>query len=263
MDGGSRPAAGTRPLTSETIETLRNRVSVRSFTAEPLGEAVVQAILESAFRAPTSSNIQSYSVVVVRDAETKRQLSEVTRHQQHVIEAPVFLAFCADLTRIHHAITAAGHDFSQTNLEFGLVSSIDAALVGMSAYLAAESLGVKGVMIGAIRNDAAATARILGLPPRVYAVFGLCLGYPADVPKQKPRMPYAAMVHYERYGDLRGCPSMEAAVAGYDVALGEHYTATRGAQSADTWSSDTAKKFHVQPREDLRAKLAAMGFNFR
>ena len=53
----------------------------------------------------------------------------------------------------------------------------------MSAYLAAESIGLKGLMIGAVRNDTLKTAEILGLPKRVYCVFGMCLGWPGRVPR--------------------------------------------------------------------------------
>src|SRR5690606_24865029 len=109
------------------------RVSVRRYTDRPVEDAHVEAILRAAFRAPTSSNIQSYSVVVVRDRETLKRLSIVTKNQRHVAEAPLFLAFCADLGRIETAMNGYGFDVGGNNLEMGLVSSIDAALVGMSA----------------------------------------------------------------------------------------------------------------------------------
>ena len=56
-------------LTSETIELLHNRVSIRKYSDEPVPDAHVEALLSEAFRAPTSSNIQSYSVVVVREKD--------------------------------------------------------------------------------------------------------------------------------------------------------------------------------------------------
>ncbi|MEK9828663.1 MAG: nitroreductase family protein, partial [Rhodospirillales bacterium] len=146
-----------RVLESDTTRTFANRVSVRSYTDEPVTDEQVDAVLQAAFRAPTSSNIQSYSVIVVRDQEALDQLAVVTSGQKHVANAPVFLAFCADLTRIDKAMRDRGGNMETNNLETGLVSSIDAALVGMSAYIAADSLGMKGVMIGAVRNNAAET----------------------------------------------------------------------------------------------------------
>src|SRR3546814_8919923 len=127
---------------------------ISDWSSDVCSSDLVEAILRAAFRAPTSSNIQSYSVVVVREPETLARLSVVTSNQRHVARAPVFLAFCADMSRIERAMTASGDHIDGNNLEMGLVTSVDAALVGMSASLAAESLGLHGVMIGAVRKDA-------------------------------------------------------------------------------------------------------------
>lgn len=249
--------------TSETIELLHKRVSVRRYRPDPVPEAMVEAILKAAFRAPTSSNIQSYSVVVVRDREVLRKLAPITSHQKHVLEAPVFLAFCADLTRIAFALDQRGHSIADNNMETGLVSSIDAALVGMSASLAAESLGLQGVMIGAVRNDATASAKVLGLPDRVYCVFGLCLGFPGEAPERKPRMDYAGMVHYEQYGNQRGAGELGSHLAVYDSMLARHYRATGRPTTDDSWTHDMDKKFHPWLRDKLRQQLKERGFDFR
>ena len=76
--------------TSDTIRVLQNRVSIRKYSDEPVSDAHIEAILRAAFRAPTSSNIQSYSVVVVRDKDILARLTPVTGGQKHVAEAPVF-----------------------------------------------------------------------------------------------------------------------------------------------------------------------------
>ncbi|MBT3535088.1 MAG: hypothetical protein HN478_14500 [Rhodospirillaceae bacterium] len=248
---------------SETIDLLNNRVSIRKFKSDPVPEDLVDQVLRAAFRAPTSSNIQSYSVVMVQDPDTREKLATLTGNQRHVVEAPVFVAFCADLTRIEHVMAQRGHTIVDNNMEIGLVSSIDASLVGMSAYLAAESVGLKGVMIGAVRNDAAATARILGLPSQVYCVFGMCLGWPDEAPPQKPRMDYSSMVHYERYGALRDNRDMAQTVNDYDAALANHYGGAGKTTTPDSWSHDMDKKFDPQLRDNLRQELKTQGFDFR
>ncbi|MGI9521802.1 MAG: nitroreductase family protein [Hyphomicrobiaceae bacterium] len=247
---------------SETVATLHQRVSVRSYSSETVDDDTVDPILRAAFRAPTSSNIQSYSVITVRNQDTKDRLAVVTGNQKHVRSAPIFLAFCADLTRIEIAMQRHGHTIEGNNLEIGLVSSIDAALVGMSAYLAAESIGLKGVMIGAVRNDAVATAEILGLPRHVYCVFGMCLGWPDDVPSQKPRMDYGAIVHSERYGNQSEGFSATAALDAYDAVLAAHYRSIGKSTTPDSWTHDIDKKFHPQLRQDLRYQLKVLGFDF-
>ncbi|MBT3332860.1 MAG: hypothetical protein HOK21_11670 [Rhodospirillaceae bacterium] len=248
---------------SETIDILNNRVSVRKFKDDPVSDELIDQVLKASFRAPTSSNIQSYSVVIVQDPEIREKLAVVTGNQKHVIKAPVFLAFCADLTRIEHALSIHDHSLADNNMEIGLVSSIDASLVGMSVYLAAESVGLKGVMIGAVRNDAVETARLLGLPPQVYCVFGMCLGWPDEAPAQKPRMDYSSMVHYERYGGLRDNRDVGQTLIDYDADLEKHYTSKGIATTPDSWTHDMDKKFSPQLRDNLRQQLKELGFDFR
>ncbi|WP_415078380.1 nitroreductase family protein [Pseudomonas cerasi] len=70
-------------------------------------------------------------------------------------------------------------------LESLLLGTIDSALAAQNAVVALESLGLGSVYIGAIRNDIEGVAKELGLPPQVYPVFGLCVGYPsAERPAQ-------------------------------------------------------------------------------
>lgn len=246
-------------ITSETIKVLHNRVSIRKYSDEPVTDAQVEAILRAACRAPTSSNIQAYSIIVVRDPAVKAKLAELTGNQKHVAECPVYLQFCADLTRMEAAMKRHGHDMENNNLEYGLVASIDAALVGMSAQLVADSLGIKGLMIGAVRNHPDEVGKLLGMPRRVYPVFGMCLGWPAEAPKQKPRMDLGLTVHYEKYDTGK----LEKGLDAYDSELAAHYKSIDKPTTPDSWTHDIDAKF-AQPRRDkLREQLKGMGFDFR
>jgi nitroreductase len=250
-------------LTNETIELLHNRVSIRKYSDQPVSEEHVEALLRAAFRAPTSSNIQSYSVVVVREKEVLEKLYPVVGNQKHVLNAPVFIVFCADLTRMEHAIVERGGSMDDNPLEIGLVASIDASLLGMAAYLTAESLGLRGLMIGAVRNDATKIAEILNLPKRVYAVFGMVLGWPEEAPQQKPRMDYDMVVHYDQYGNQKGEKGLVAQLGNYDGQLSAHYNAIGKETTPDSWTHDINSKFADPRRVELRAQLKERGFDFR
>jgi FMN reductase (NADPH) len=184
---------------TETISLLNARVSIRKFHPEPPSEEAILKILNAARRAPTSSNLQAYSFVVVRDQETKNRLSVLTGNQKHVAETPVFIAVCADLSRLASACELHGKEFAGHTIEMALVAAVDASLAGMSAALAAESLGYSSVMIGGVRNEPLKISECLGLPSRCFAVFGMCIGVPDGKPSQKPRLPEEAVIHYERY----------------------------------------------------------------
>ncbi len=244
---------------SDTIRTLHGRRSIRAYSDKPVTDEQVTAIVEAARRAPTSANLQAYSVVVVRDAETKAKLAKLAGGQKHIIDCPVYLAFVADLTRIEAAFQRNGNNLDDNNLEMGLMASVDATLVGMSAYLVAESLGIQGVMIGAMRNDPEAVAEILNLPYRAYVVFGLCLGYPAEAPKQKPRMPAEGIIHYERYDADKALGIVDT----YNDQLREHYESIGKTTDKESWSADVDKKYAQRPRDHLRDALKKRGFDFR
>tara|TARA_R110000868_G_scaffold123377_7_gene326830 strand:- start:1385 stop:2167 length:783 start_codon:yes stop_codon:yes gene_type:complete len=247
------------PTMSDTIRVLGQRRSIRAFSDKPVTDDQVTAILEAARRAPTSANLQAYSVVVVRDPDTKEKLAKIAGGQKHIMTCPVYFAFVADLTRIEAAFRRNGNDLDDNNLEMGLMASIDASLVGMAAYVAADSIGIQGVMIGAMRNDPEAVADILGLPYRAYVVFGMCLGYPAEAPKQKPRMAAEGIIHYERYDADKALAVVDA----YNAELKAHYESVGKPTADDSWSADVDKKYAQRPRDHLRDALKKHGFDFR
>lgn len=77
----------------------------------------------------------------------------------------------------------------------------------------AQSLGLGGCYIGAMRNHPAAVADELGLPDEAMVVFGMTIGYPhpavdSDV---KPRLPQNAILHRER-----DSPAVPDTLAEYD-----------------------------------------------
>ncbi|WP_428565746.1 MAG: nitroreductase family protein [Solidesulfovibrio sp. DCME] len=59
-------------------------------------QADLEAILETAVRAPSSFNLQPWKVAVLRDPGRKAKLRELAWNQPKVTEAPVILLFLAD-----------------------------------------------------------------------------------------------------------------------------------------------------------------------
>lgn len=188
-------------VSNETISVMTGHESIRSFNPGSISEEALAAILISARSAPTSSNLQSYSIIVVRDPERKARLSAMVGNQRCVIDAPIFLVFCADISRLKYVAQRQQRHFAATNLEMFLTSSLDAALAMQNALVAAESLGLGAVPIGSVRNDAIAMAAELGLPDGAFAVVGLCIGYEKAGTRRgtKPRLPHQVTVHEEQY----------------------------------------------------------------
>ena len=254
-------AAGASPEAAvpdnEFTRQLARRGTVRNFKPDPVPESWVKAIVEYGMRAPTSSNREETSVVVVYDPETRKALSKIASNQQHIIDCPVFFAICADQNRMAHALEMHGKEYGAANtFEGGLVASIDAALVGLTMSYVADSFGLSNVMIGAMRNNAVAAAKLLKLPPRCYVVFGLCVGWAAKPPLAKPRHDVEGVLHHEAYD-----PKARAqTVTDYDKDLAAYYR-KRGMETPDAaWSQVMTEKYSQRKRVKLKEELRSLGF---
>lgn len=237
---------------TETIRVLESHVSVRRFRPEPIPDELLMTVIRAACRAPTSSGIQAYSLIVIRDPERRRLLSVLAGNQAHVAETPVLLAVCADLSRARRACEMHNVPFAGQNMEIGMVAVVDAALAGMSVMLAAESAGLGCVMIGGMRNKPVEVARLLELPAGAFVVFGMCLGWPLDRPALRPRLPQDGAIHFEHYDTSR----TDTILKEYDRLLTE--------QSGETLSRTAriARDFSKPRRADLRGYLSALGLPF-
>ncbi|WP_433788713.1 nitroreductase family protein [Actinoplanes sp. CA-252034] len=186
-------------IATDVLATMRRRASCRRFTDQDVPPGLLDEIINAGLRAPTSFSLQPYALIVVREQRRRAALARVANGQAHVESAPVFVVVCVDLPRVerltglHGQLGRGRHDDALLN------SVIDASLVGMCLSLAADSLGLGSVMVGAIRNDARRVSQILRLPDGVYPLFGVCLGWPARPVAAQPRQGGPALVHHERY----------------------------------------------------------------
>jgi len=242
--------------TSQVLNVQLDHVSIRSFKQQDVSPEMLDQVLQAARRSPTSSNMQAYSIIVVRDQTVKSELSELAGGQRHVAECPVFLAFCADLNRLKDVCEMHGQEMNN-NLETFLISTIDASLVGMSVQTGAESLGLGGVMIGAMRNRPAEVAKLLELPPHVYVVYGMCLGWPEERPPQKPRLPSDLVIHHEKYQ----LTSRLEAIRAHDREMAEHYEKLGKNLDQAAWSGVIARSLGRPLRHQLLGTLKDLGFN--
>lgn len=237
-------------------ETIATRASVRDFAATPVAGEFLLGILDAARQAPTSDNLQSYSIVEVRDADARRALLRLAGNQRHVAEAPVFLVICLDLHRLDLACGLHGVSVPRFDLDLFVAAAMDAAIVGQTIAVLAEDAGLGTVMIGAIRNDLEAVAAVLELPKRVVPLFGVCLGWPSEKPDPKPRLPFPAVVHVDRYD----AAAVETELAAYD-AREIVYRLGRGIRDGKTWSERVAATVEKLHRRGMAAALGRLGLS--
>jgi nitroreductase/CTP:molybdopterin cytidylyltransferase MocA len=262
--------AALRAIPAPATELMRRHRSRRAFRPDPIPDEQLACLVDAARHAPTSSYLQAYAVVAVREPSRKAVVAELCGDQEHIRQAPVFLAICADLHKVEAACRLHELTLDPGSLEIFLQSTLDAALLGQNLLLAAESEGLGGCMIGAARNHPRRLAELLGLPPRVYVVFGLVLGYPCDDPIPRGRMPLPGVLHEERYADDR----LAAALPGADEAMREWSRRTnaerggyQGRQVDENkgWTDRVAalwcrEKGQPKGRKDLVRELRELGF---
>jgi FMN reductase (NADPH) len=243
---------------NEVIRLLQNHRSIRKFTEQQLSEEQIEAIIKSAQMASTSSNVQAYSIIGVTDPQMKKKLAHLAGDQKYVEECPIFFVFCADLHRIQTACRMREQEMMYQLMEPFLVATIDAALAAQNAIVAAESMGLGGVYIGGIRNHPGAVSELLQLPPLVYPVFGMCIGYPAQDPLVRPRMRMQAIYHENTYD----AGKYEKEIKHYDEVTKEYYLKRSNGKIQTTWSEQMAERFSKPVRAHMRKFLEDRGFRF-
>ncbi|CAK7230107.1 hypothetical protein SBRCBS47491_007477 [Sporothrix bragantina] len=198
------------PSLPAALETILSHKSVRHFVPDqPLPDSTLDLLVAAGQSAPTSSNLQAWSVVALQDPERKAQLSVLSGDQAFIRNAPLILVFVADLHRAEVTSSLAGNGSKAEALaytELFLVAALDAAFAAQNVFVAAESLGLGGCYVGAARNHPKEVAALLGLPPRVVGLFALAIGVPdksvpAVVAPVKPRLPAAEVLHHETWDD--------------------------------------------------------------
>jgi nitroreductase len=257
---GTDPALPPGPWNAAIDLMLAHR-SVRSYRPDPLPDGLLGTMMAAAQSAATSSNLQTWSAVVVEDRATRQAISAVAGQQKHILDAPLFLVFLADASRNARLAEQEGTALAgQPFLESFLVAALDAALAAQNAVLAAESLGLSTVYIGAMRNDPVRIAELLGLPPQVMGVFGLCVGYAAEGAEGevKPRLPQQVVLHRERYA----AEGEQAARRAYDQHLSD-FSARNGMGPAG-WTQRVIQRLGtlkaLSGRDRMRAAIEALGF---
>jgi FMN reductase [NAD(P)H] len=204
---------------NQTIELLKNHRSHRKFdTSYELSAEDRQAIIDCARQASTWMNGQFYSIVVVDDPELRRQIIEAgNQNNAFIADASLVLLFVADLSRQANIVEHAGAEFhGGDSVESLLIAAGDAMLALQNAMVAAESLGLGGVVVGGVRRVKAIgpVTELLGLPKYSVPMSILAIGKPLDDPAVKPRLPESAVVHVNHYE-----PATPEVIAQYDSVM--------------------------------------------
>lgn len=181
------------------LENMHQHRSIREYTAEPIPAETMTRILKAGMRASSSGNMNAYSIIVTQDAELRKKLYVPHMEQSMVLDAPALITFCADFNRMNHWLRLNDAPPSFDNFMSFMVAAIDTTLVSQNVALAAEAEGLGICYLGSTLANCDQIGEILNLPSGVFPVIGFTVGYPAEDPDPRDRLPLDGVLHYETY----------------------------------------------------------------
>ena len=245
------------------MESIKNRRTIRKYKQDDVPAALLNELLEEAFRASTMGNMQLYSVVVTRDAEMKSRLAPAHFNQPMVTSAPVVLTFCADFNRFskwcEQRKAVPGYD----NFISFLNAATDALLVTQNFCTLAEEAGLGICYLGTTIYNPGQIIDLLELPKLVVPVATITVGYPDECPEQPDRLPVQGIIHEEKYQDYT--PSMIDEIYAYKEGLPEnkHFVEINHAETLAQIFNDLRykKSDNEFMSEGLKKVLKRQGFD--
>ena len=249
-------------MVTPTIELIHRHGSVRSYKPDPVPLSMIDQIVTAGQQASTSSNLQTYSVVATTDLEKKQKIQEICNDQKHISQAPIFLLWCADFSRLKRVCEIQGYSVEAGYIENFMVAAVDAAIAMQNAALAAESLGLGFCYIGALRNDPDAVIDLFGLPDLVFPVAGMTLGWPEKPPRIRPRLPLGAVLHWDEYqqDDTRYLGEYDQLMIDTGIYLGRQVDSQDQDPKQYGWMEHSARRVSKPSRPHLKDSIIKAGF---
>lgn len=198
------------------IEGMLRRRSIRAFRDEEPTREVIETVVRAGQQAPFAAQLGS--LLLKRDREA------------NPFGAPLLFTVCVDVHRMERVMAARRWRRVMCDLSTLLLGIQDAAYMAQNMVQAAESLGMGSCFLGAAPYAAARIVEEYGLPPRVFPLVQLAMGYPAEDPPVRPRYPIEFSLFEDRYPELDEAAVDRAMTAMDEGYLAQDYYRSRGAK---------------------------------
>lgn len=246
------------------IETIIKHRVLRRYSAKPLDAGLIRLVCACALSAPSKSDLQQRDIVVVEDAEIRREIASLIPDMPWIGDAPAFLVFLANGRRLPAIAELRGKPFPNDHFDLVFNAATDAAIALATAVTAAEALGLGTCPISVIRDHAARIGELLALPEKVIPFAGLCLGWPSDQGRMSPRLPLTMTVHRDRFGEQ----DFETELERYDRRReqaapyrGQRDTGIWGEAPEYGWSEEKARHYAQPQRREFGSYVRNRGFS--
>lgn len=188
---GSAPA----PKSDAVMDNILSRKSVRSYTEQKLTDAQIETLLRAAMAAPSGSNIQPWSFVVLTDPSEYDTIFEGNFNMEKFKQAAAVFVLCADTT-VTRTPRGGGEPVTMPNGTW----RDDLGAATENLLLAAESMGLGACWTASYpyEDRYMPPKKALGLPDTVIPYSIVPVGYPAGDEQPKDKWD-PAKVHYGRW----------------------------------------------------------------
>jgi len=169
----------------EVYDAIRTRLTVRSFKPDTVPDEVVKKLLEAARLTPSSSNLQPWHFIVIRDRDTLSRIGGIASWGSWTADAPIGIAVAIGET-------------DRKELDAGR------AIQQMELVAWSEGLGTCFVDLR-IEEENQAVKELLRIPEHLTLITVLPFGYRHDKVTgrggRRDRKSLSEIVHSERFGE--------------------------------------------------------------
>jgi len=250
----------------DLLKTIISRSSVRKFSDKPIPRELLTMLLTAAQSAPSKSNLQQYSILIMQDEAIKLKVSSLIGNTKWALSAPVFLLFLADIRRNINITNNKGYDHKNNNVDTFMNAVIDSALSMQSLICAAEATGLGVCPVSMIRNIIDEIKNICQLPKGVFPIAGLALGWPDEKAPISIRMPQDIIIHNDYYNE----DNLSKKINDYDERVfkvapilekKQRHVDIYGVAKKGTWSENIARQLSLPERNNFKTWLKDNGIN--
>ena len=251
---------------TETLKSILSRRSIRKFLNKPISKELLSLILAAAQSAPSKSNLQQYSILVIQDQNIKNEISNLIGNTKWALTAPIFFLYLADIRRNIKITNDRGYEHKNNNVDTFMNGVIDAALSMQSTICASESLGLGVCPISMIRNIIEEVKVICKLPKGVFPIAGLAMGWPDQKSNVSIRLSQDIVIHIDKYDEK----DLMHKINKYDERVfkkdpipenKQRHVELYGVAKKGTWSENVSRQLSVPERSNFKKWLNKNGFN--
>lgn len=184
----------------DLTQTFARHRSIRRYQPDAVAPELIEEICAEALAGGSSSgNLNSVSLIVTRDEARRRRLWELHSEQDMILEAPLAITFCADWHRTRQWLALRGARDGFKDFLGYHVAAYDAMILAQDVALACEARGLGLCYMGTTLFVANELIDFFDLPEAVMPVTTLVVGWPAEDPPKRDRLPIAGLLHQETY----------------------------------------------------------------